>query len=99
MARDGCHYNIITLLGDWKMKIKGSDCMYEVYLVDDGTMDTVLSVSPNNDDLFARYGKREIRFDCEYASEFRDDTGAMTDDGFEILAKEAVESYEQELED
>ena len=49
------------------MKIKGHEC----YLVDDGTMDTVISIDGE-----------EVRFDCEYCSQFRDDTGAMTDEGF-----------------
>ena len=66
---------------------------FNVYLEDDGTMDTVLSVSPVNHDLWARYGSSEIRFDCEYASSFRKKNGDMTISGFRILAEEAIEAY------
>jgi len=61
---------------------------FDIYLEDDGTMDTVVSVCPvdipNESD--------EIRFSTEYASYFR------TDAGFEELAYEALETYiEQNL--
>ena len=75
------------------MTIKESNHLFDVYLEDDGTMDTVLSVSPKNHDLWARFGSREIRFDCEYASAFRKKDGSMTQKGFRDLAYEAAESY------
>ena len=49
---------------------------FECYLVDDGTMDTVISIEG-----------QEFRFDSEYASEYRDDDGAMTTDGFFALVE------------
>ena len=66
---------------------------FNVYLEDDGTLDTVLSVSPVNQDLWARYGSSQIRFDCEYAASCRRKNGEMTAAGFKRLAEEAVESY------
>ena len=59
------------------MKIDGHNC----WLVDDGTLDTVISVDGE-----------EVRFDCEYASEFRDTDGSMTETGFLQLAEEAIDS-------
>ena len=57
---------------------------YEVYLCDDGTLDTVISV----DDI-------EHRFDCEYASQFRFDSGEMSEEGLKQLALEAIEDDER----
>jgi hypothetical protein len=62
---------------------------FDVYLSDDGTLDTVIEVY-NSSQL---EGKREIRFSQEYAADFRDNTGAMTNDGFNELVNEAVEAY------
>lgn len=61
---------------------------FDVYLGDDGTLDTVVEVWHANgpDEL------KEIRFGD--TSHLRDEfTGAMTDDGFAELAKESVEAY------
>lgn len=66
---------------------------FDVYLGDDGTLDTVVEVSPHNDNLWQKYGQREIHFSTEYAVDFRDGDGAMTDEGFAELAQEAVEAY------
>lgn len=61
---------------------------FDVCLCDDGTMDTVVSVS------HGLIKTREYRYDCEYASYFRDEnTGAMTDEGFTELAKESLEAF------
>jgi hypothetical protein len=75
------------------MEMTRENIEFEVFLCDDGTMDTVLSVSPINHDLLSRFGKDEIRFDGEYAANFRDENGCMTDDGFTMLASEALDSY------
>ena len=67
---------------------------FDVYLVDDGTLDTVISVQPRNDFAIDKAAEQEIRFDCEYVADFRDRRiGAITDEGFEKLAHEAVEAY------
>ena len=58
-----------------------------VLLEDDGTIDTVVSVS------HSLAGRQEYRYDCEYASQYRDENGAMTEKGFEELAKESAEAY------
>lgn len=68
---------------------------FEVCLVDDGTLDTVLDVyhyAPNGFHLRHK-GTTQIRFSQEYAASFRNDTGTMTDKGFAELAIEAVEAY------
>ena len=69
---------------------------FDVCLDDDGTLDTVLSVyhfAPNGFHLTDPIGGESIHFSQEYGAEFRDNTGAMTDKGFEELAAEAVEAY------
>jgi len=56
---------------------------YNVYLEDDGTLDTVVSVN----------GK-DIRFDTEFASQFRNRKGEITKKGWEQLKEEAINAYE-----
>ena len=68
---------------------------YEVYLKDYGTLDTVLNVySP-----MQHYANidGDVVFSQEYASQFRKENGDLTDEGFEILANEAIEEYEERL--
>jgi hypothetical protein len=62
-----------------------------VSLSDDGSLDTVIDVD-------SKYGSTTCRFDSEYASAFRDDDGAMTDDGFAQLAAEAIDDHFDQLE-
>lgn len=73
------------------MKVKhGCGKTHEVYLCDDGTMDTVIEVDGS-----------EIRYDCDYAASYRSDDGAMTREGLRSLAIEACEMDligEEELE-
>ena len=66
---------------------------YEVYLEDNGTLDTVLSVNGF-----------PVAFSQEYASEFRSIGGdksqrgvMLTPEGFKTLAYEAIEAYEEHL--
>ena len=64
---------------------------FDVYLGDDGTLDTVIAVTPL-DSVIMQNEEREIRFGD--TSHHRDsETGAMTEDGFAELAEEAVEAY------
>lgn len=58
-----------------------------VLLVDDGTLDTVISVS------HLLIAVREYRYDCEYAAQHRDNNGTMTNDGFVELAEESVDAF------
>ena len=66
------------------MQVKVDSIKYEVYLLDDGTMDTVIEI----DGI-------EHRFDGEYASYYRAEMGEMTVDGLEMLAKEAIDEDER----
>lgn len=66
---------------------------FDVSLGDDGTLDTVIVV---NHEL---YGNQEIRYSTEFAAHYRDDTGAMTEDGFVELAEDAVDAYCQQYID
>jgi len=61
---------------------------FDVYLMDNGTLDTVLKVYSflGNDSI-------ECSFDCEYASQFRKKSGELTIKGFKNLAKEAIDYY------
>lgn len=59
---------------------------YEVSLVDDGTLDTVIDINGH-----------EQRFDWEFASYWRDEeTGELSDEGLEELALDALSSMEPE---
>ena len=62
------------------MNIRFNGKAHEVYLCDDGTLDTVISID----------GK-ETRFDGEYAAEFRNKSGDMTKSGLRTLAIECLE--------
>lgn len=64
---------------------------FDVWLVDDGTLDTVLEVCQMGA-LLSTAG-REIRFSQERGAECRDETGAVTNVGFAELAHEAVKAY------
>lgn len=67
------------------MKIERDGKTFEVYLVDEGTLDTVIQIEGTE---FVN------RFDQEYASSFRDEqTGELTEEGFRELAEETVEDY------
>ncbi|MHA2099649.1 MAG: hypothetical protein ACW99A_13315 [Candidatus Kariarchaeaceae archaeon] len=59
----------------------------ECYLVDDGTLDTVISIDGV-----------EHRFDMEYAAQYRDENGAMTTEGFEDLCREVIDNEEIQTE-
>jgi|GEM_PF-3375593 len=66
---------------------------FETSLVDDGTLDTVVNVVRYAPNGFHIMSESEIRFLTEYAAEYRDKNGTMTDKGFETLSEEAVEAY------
>mgnify|MGYP003152036866 CR=1 FL=1 len=57
----------------------GNKERYEVLLIDDGTLDTVISI---ND--------KEFRFSSEYAEIYRDKEGYMTEKGLQELAEETI---------
>jgi len=59
--------------------------LFDVYLVDDRTTDTVIDVN----------GK-EFRFDSEFASYWRDEDGALSEEGLEQLALDALSNMEEE---
>ena len=52
---------------------------YEIELIDDGTLDTVISI--NN---------KEFRFSSEYTEIYRDKEGYMTEEGLRELAEETI---------
>tara|TARA_R100000773_G_C4216968_1_gene115512 strand:- start:204 stop:407 length:204 start_codon:yes stop_codon:yes gene_type:complete len=57
----------------------GNEERYEIELIDDGTLDTVISI--NN---------KEFRFSSEYAEIYRDKEGYMTEEGLRELAEETI---------
>ena len=61
------------------MRIRYGGKLHDVYLSDDGTLDTVIEVDGT-----------EHRFDGEYAAEYRDRDGAMTIKGLRSLALEVL---------
>jgi|TARA_R100001530_G_scaffold126123_1_gene94861 hypothetical protein len=62
------------------MIVKVDNTKYDVFLLDDGSLDTVIEI----DGI-------EHRFDSEYASFYRAKMGEMTIDGLEMLAKECID--------
>lgn len=58
---------------------------FNVELMDDGTLDTVLEVTDGDGD------KQTVRFSQEEAAEHRDEDGCLTDAGFIRLAEQAVD--------
>jgi hypothetical protein len=58
---------------------------FDVHLVDDGTMDTVIDIEG-----------REFRFDPEFASYWRDEEGALSEEGLKELALDALANIEEE---
>lgn len=59
---------------------------FDVNLSDGGTLDTLISVEHNGQ-------CEDIGYSQEYAANYRDADGAMTDEGFAELAEDAVECY------
>ena len=66
------------------MNVTIEKTQFECYLIDDGTLDTVIEV----DGI-------EHRFDGEFANQYRDKNGTMTKKGFIELCKECIEEYEE----
>ena len=58
---------------------------FDVYLIDDGTLDTVITIS----------GK-EFRFSPEFASMWRSEEGDLSEEGLRELALDALSNLEQE---
>ena len=61
------------------MRIYDKSKMFDCFLIDDGTLDTVISVNGT-----------DHRFDCEYASVHRDADGSMKEEGFTALCREII---------
>lgn len=57
----------------------GNKERYEIELIDDGTLDTVISI--NN---------KEFRFSSEYSEIYRDKEGYITEEGLRELAEETI---------
>jgi hypothetical protein len=62
------------------MKIKGHD----VFLADNGTLDTVITVDGH-----------EIVYDCDFSGQYRDIHGDFTRKEFRALGEIAVDDYER----
>jgi hypothetical protein len=57
----------------------GNNEKYEIELIDDGTLDTVISIN-----------EKEFRFSSEYAEIYRTEEGYMTEEGLRELAEETI---------
>jgi hypothetical protein len=68
------------LPGKEKMEFEHDGEKHNVELLDDGTLDTVISVDGH-----------EVRFSQEHAADFRDQDGVMTDSGLIELARDALD--------
>jgi len=85
------------------MRIKSNGKLFDVYISDDGTMDTVITIQPVSPRKRASGGQeaeywpeREVHFDGEYASFYRRSNGEMTDKGLRELGREACSDYDFE---
>jgi len=67
---------------------------YDYALGDDGTLDTVIEVYVDYE--MGRMNEWElqdvVRFSQEYAAQYRDRDGTLTEEGLKILGEEAIES-------
>jgi hypothetical protein len=70
------------------MTIRYEGAMYDVFLVDDGTLDTVIEVTRRRDQT-----SHVERFDQEYASGFRKRSGEMTREGLRVLGREVIDAW------
>jgi hypothetical protein len=79
------------------MIVKHHNAYYAVELLDDGTLDTVVRICVVMDGEGANITSpwQEVRFSQEFAADFRDDSGVLTDEGFKALAEEAADEYDQ----
>lgn len=68
--------------------------IWEIVLVDDGTLDTVLITTMRTDSDISYVS----RFSQEQVANFRDDDGYLTEEGFTDLA-EAAADYAYECQD
>lgn len=81
------------------MRIRHDGRLWDVMLLDDATLDTVVSIQPVAPKLRRRNREPEYwpvhdtRFDAEYASVFRRSDGSLTARGFRQLALEAIKEY------
>lgn len=73
------------------MRLRRNHKLYDVYLGDDGTMDTVIEVSDYHGH------QKDVRFDGEFTSTYRLADGSMTKRGLKELGLEAIESLEEEI--
>lgn len=68
------------------MKIRYGHQFWEVSLLDDGTLDTVIEVHDPKTGHSA-----EVRFDGEYVAYWRRRDGSLTERGLRELGREAIE--------
>lgn len=73
------------------LEILDGEYTYDCFLVDEGTLDTAIQVGREG------YPSKIYRYDAEFASEYRDESGAMTDEGFKELCRDAIDAYETEI--
>ena len=60
---------------------------FEVHLLDDGTLDTVIEIN----DI-------EHRFSTEFAARWRDSDGVMSEEGIREMALLVIEDYDEEAQ-
>jgi len=71
------------------MNIKFADREWEVFLVNDGTMDTLIILKANG-------VSKEYRFDSEFAFMFRKIDGSITSKGLKEIAESTIEEMDNE---
>ena len=84
------------------MRLCQDEKLWSVFLEDDGTLDTVISVQPVAPRRLARmqepeyFTKQQSRFDAENASSFRRRDSSSTPGGLRELSREEIEGYDLE---
>lgn len=75
------------------MRIRYAGCLWDVDLVDDGTLDTHVQVESVRNPT--PEGRGSATFSQEYASQYRRKDGLMTGKGLRALAIEVIEGMNQ----
>lgn len=82
------------------MRVNASGVRFEVSLLNDGSLDTVIGVQPVKPRKRAMsqapvmWPEQEFRFSIDFASNYRLKNGRLTDKGLRELGKQAIELYD-----
>lgn len=82
------------------MRLNASGVRFEVSLLSDGSLDTVIGVQPVKPRKYRAnqapimWPEQEFRFSVDFASNYRLKNGRLTAKGLRELGKQAIEDYD-----